>query len=60
MVASYSMLPLSFKANQRQVSGALKFLSTGPGYALLLSGDEAVLKILGGLLFGIRTSKSRE
>jgi hypothetical protein len=45
LVASYGKLPLSFEANQGQVRGPVKFLSRGRGYALFLSGDEAVLTL---------------
>ena len=45
LVASYGKLPLSFEANQGQVSGPAKFLSRGVGYMLLLTGDEAVLNL---------------
>jgi hypothetical protein len=43
VVASYGKLPLSFEANQGQVSGSAQFLSRGLGYTLFLTGDEAVL-----------------
>jgi hypothetical protein len=45
LVASYGKLPLSFEANQGQVSGPAKFLSRGLGYELILTGDEAVLSL---------------
>jgi hypothetical protein len=41
--ATYGKLPLSFEANQGQTDRAVKFLSRGRGYALFLTGDEAVL-----------------
>jgi hypothetical protein len=47
-LASYGKLPLSFEANPGQVSGVVGFLSRGRGYALFLTGDEAVLEILAG------------
>ena len=45
LVESYGKLPLSFEANQGQVSGPAQFLSRGRGYALFLTGDEAVLNL---------------
>ena len=45
LVAAYGKLPLSFEANQGQVSGAVQFLSRGLGYTLFLTGDEAVLSL---------------
>ena len=45
VVASYGKLPLSFEANQGQVSGSVQFLSRGLGYTLFLTGDEAVLSL---------------
>jgi hypothetical protein len=47
-VARCGKPPLSFEANQGQVNGVVKFLSRGPGYALFLTGDEALLEILAG------------
>jgi len=45
LVASYGKLPLSFEANQGQSSAPAKFLARGHGYALFLTGDEAVLTL---------------
>jgi hypothetical protein len=45
LVASFGKLPLSFEANQGQADGQVKFLSHGHGYALFLTGDEAVLEL---------------
>jgi hypothetical protein len=45
LIASYGKLPLSFEANQGQTDGQVKFLSRGRGYALFLTGDEAVLSL---------------
>ena len=45
LVANYGKLPLSFEANQGQVSGPVQFLSRGLGYTLFLTGDEAVLSL---------------
>ncbi len=41
----YGKLPLSFEANQGQTSSQVKFIARGPGYALFLTGDEAVLSL---------------
>jgi len=43
IVATYGKLPLSFEANQGQIDPRVKFLSRGSGYALFLTGNEAVL-----------------
>jgi hypothetical protein len=40
---SYGKLPLSFEANDGQADGRVKFLSRTSGYAIFLTGDEAVL-----------------
>ncbi len=45
LAETYGKLPLSFEANQGQTDGAVKFLSRGRGYALFLTGDEAVLTL---------------
>jgi len=45
VVASFGKLPLSFEANQGQADGQVKFLAHGHGYALFLTGDEAVLEL---------------
>src|SRR5205807_1709722 len=42
---SYGKLPLSFEANRGQTDPRVKFLSRGSGYALFLTGDEAVLAL---------------
>jgi hypothetical protein len=42
---TYGKLPLSFEPNQGQMSPQVKFLSRGRGYALFLTGDEAVLAL---------------
>jgi hypothetical protein len=47
LVTSYGNLPLSFEANQGQTAGPVKFLARGRGYALFLTGDEAVLSLRG-------------
>jgi uncharacterized repeat protein (TIGR02543 family) len=41
----YGKLPLSFEVNQGQSSSRVKFIARGPGYALFLTGDEAVLSL---------------
>ncbi len=41
----YGSLPLSFELNQGQTDSDVKFLSRGPGYALFLTSDEAVLSL---------------
>jgi hypothetical protein len=43
--ASYVKLPLSFEPNQGQSDPQVKFLSRGRGYALFLTGSEAVLSL---------------
>jgi len=45
VIASYSRLPLSFEANLGQTDEGVKFLSRGLGYALYLTGREAVLSL---------------
>jgi len=45
LAASYGKLPLSFEANTGQTNPAVKFLSHGKGYALFLTGTEAVLSL---------------
>ena len=45
LVASYGKLPLSFEVNQGQTDPQVKFLSRGQGYALFLTGDEALLAL---------------
>jgi len=45
VVENYGRLPLSFEANQGQTDPQVKFLSRGRGYALFLTGDEAVLSL---------------
>ena len=41
----YGKLPLSFEANVGQTDGRVKFLSSGTGYRLFLTQDEAVLSL---------------
>ena len=45
LVSNYGKLPLAFEVNQGQTDGRVKFLSRGRGYALFLTGDEAVLTL---------------
>jgi hypothetical protein len=45
LVADYGKLPLSFEANQGQTAEEVKFIARGPGYALFLKPDEAVLTL---------------
>jgi len=58
LAASFGKLPLSFEANQGQADGQVKFLSHGHGYALFLTGDEAVLELQDSG-FGIQDSGMR-
>src|SRR5208283_2364628 len=44
-VANYGKLPLRFEANQGQTDSHVKFLARGRGYALFLTGNQAVLKL---------------
>jgi beta-propeller repeat-containing protein len=41
----YERLPLSFEANRGQTDPQVKFLSRGRGYALFLTGNEAVVSL---------------
>ncbi len=45
LAASYGKLPLSFERNAGQTDASVRFLSRGPGYALFLTGNEAVLSL---------------
>ena len=45
LVESYGKLPLSFEINKGQTDAQVKFLARGSGYALFLTGDEAVLSL---------------
>jgi len=49
LLEAYGKLPLSFEANQGQADKRVKFLSRGRGYALFLTGDEAVFSLGGSL-----------
>ena len=41
-VESYGNLPLSFEPNRGQAAQQVKFLSRGPGYALIFTEDETI------------------
>jgi hypothetical protein len=45
LVEAYGKLPLSFEINQGQTDRRVRFLSRGRGYALFLTGNEAVLTL---------------
>ncbi len=45
VVKNYGKLPLTFEANQGQAAPQVRFLAHGEGYALFLTGDEAVLDL---------------
>src|SRR6516225_6854028 len=47
IVESYGKLPLSFELNRGQTDPQVKFLSRGRGYAMFLTGEEAVLSLRG-------------
>ena len=55
LAAAYGKLPLSFEVNQGQTDATVKFFSRGAGYALFLTGDEAVLAMRES---GVRSQKS--
>jgi len=44
-IANYGKLPLSFEVNRGQAGKDVKFLTRGQGYALLLTGQDAVLSL---------------
>ncbi|MEN3332726.1 MAG: hypothetical protein V7641_2091 [Blastocatellia bacterium] len=46
--AAYGELPMYFESNQGQFDGRVKFAARGAGYALLLTGDEALLSLHSG------------
>lgn len=48
LASAYGKLPLSFEANRGQTQRQVKFLSRGPGYALYLTKDGAVLALSRG------------
>jgi hypothetical protein len=45
LVTTYGKLPLSFEANQGQTDRTVKFLARGRGYAMYLTGNEAVIAL---------------
>jgi uncharacterized repeat protein (TIGR01451 family) len=42
---AYGKLPMRFEANQGQTDARVKFTARGAGYAVFLTGDEAVLQL---------------
>ena len=44
-LATYGKLPLSFEPNRGQTDQRVRFISRGHGYALFLTGNEAVLSL---------------
>jgi hypothetical protein len=44
-IVRYGNLPLAFEPNQGQTDGRVSFLARGPGYALFLTRQEAVLEL---------------
>lgn len=48
VVEAFGRLPLAFEENRGQTDARVRFLSRGPGYALFLTGDEAVLALRQG------------
>ncbi len=48
LATDYGRVPLVFVANAGQTDRRVRFLSRGPGYALFLTADEAVLKLHAG------------
>ena len=45
---SYGKLPFSFEINAGQTASEVKFIARGPGYALFLTPDQAVLSLRAG------------
>jgi hypothetical protein len=45
LAAAYGKLPLRLELNAGQTDASVRFLSRGPGYALFLTGNEAVLSL---------------
>src|SRR5437762_11290288 len=45
LIESYGRIPLSFEQNHGQADGAVKFLSRGQRYSLLLLSDKALLTL---------------
>ena len=45
MQAHYRRMPMYFEPNVGQIAAGVKFMARGPGYALFLTADEAVLAL---------------
>ncbi|MBI4479698.1 MAG: SBBP repeat-containing protein [Acidobacteria bacterium] len=60
LAASFARLPLQFEVNRGQADSQAKFLARGPGYALLLTSNEAVLSLSGNKKSEFRSQKSEE
>jgi len=45
IAANYGKLPISFEANRGQIETQVKFLASGSGYGIYLTGQEAVLTL---------------
>jgi hypothetical protein len=45
ILSAYGQVPLHFEGNVGQVDGPAQFLARGPGYALFVAPDEAVLSL---------------
>ena len=45
-LAAFGQLPMTFEANQGQTNPQVKFLSTGNGYGLFLTANQAVLSLV--------------
>ena len=56
IVQSYGQLPLMFEPNVGQTDHRVQFLARGTGYGLFLTGDGAVLSLIGGKSAAERTS----
>jgi photosystem II stability/assembly factor-like uncharacterized protein len=46
ILEAYGSLPLSFESNQGQSASQVKFLARGSGYAIFLTEEETVIKLL--------------
>lgn len=55
----YGVLPMSFEPNVGQTDSQVKFLARGNGYALHLTGREAILSVTAGPRRDSRPSSSR-
>jgi len=45
VISRYGHLPITFEANAGQTNAQVKFLSRGPGYALFLTSNEALMTL---------------